>query len=257
MIILKKTNKIILSILITLIFITNGWSRYYNALNGRWISKDKISGKAQNPQSLNRYIYCENNPLIYSDPNGYFKVLVHTQKWGHVGYHAEEISYNYGRYRRSWGLLGTKGEGILRRTVGEGNIKDILKKEGGAVYDFNTSSELDKKINAAFKKKWDSGKLVEGKLDDKIINEYYIKGPNCVTTTFDTIEEALNNIISEEMQKAPKMRNKGIIAEAKSTLKKIKKYKEDYDPEDVAPKLKKDSNIKDVTSEYKDKNNEK
>jgi len=44
--------------------------RYYNALNGRWISRDIDRGAINIPQSLNRYIYCYNNPLTYIDVRG-------------------------------------------------------------------------------------------------------------------------------------------------------------------------------------------
>ena len=52
------------------------------------------------------------------------------------------------------------------------------------------------------------------------------------------------------MKKAPDMRNTGLLKEAKSALQKIQKYKEDYNPTDVAPKLKSDKNASDVSSEY-------
>jgi RHS repeat-associated protein len=42
-------------------------ARYYNPEIGRWISRDPVSGGIAKPQSLNRYSYCLNNPLIYID----------------------------------------------------------------------------------------------------------------------------------------------------------------------------------------------
>jgi len=35
-------------------------ARYYNPVIGRWISRDLWAGSLSNPQSLNRYLYCEN-----------------------------------------------------------------------------------------------------------------------------------------------------------------------------------------------------
>jgi hypothetical protein len=37
---------------------------------GRFISKDSVEGDISDPLSLNRYTYCENNPLKYVDPSG-------------------------------------------------------------------------------------------------------------------------------------------------------------------------------------------
>jgi uncharacterized protein (TIGR02594 family) len=45
-------------------------ARLYDPIMGRFISADPIIQDAYNPQNLNRYIYCLNNPLIYVDPTG-------------------------------------------------------------------------------------------------------------------------------------------------------------------------------------------
>ncbi len=46
-------------------------ARYYDATIGRFISADTIVPQPFNPQSLNRYSYCLNNPLKYIDPTGH------------------------------------------------------------------------------------------------------------------------------------------------------------------------------------------
>lgn len=45
-------------------------ARYYDAGTGRFISADTLVPRIFNPQSLNRYSYCLNNPLKYIDPSG-------------------------------------------------------------------------------------------------------------------------------------------------------------------------------------------
>jgi uncharacterized protein RhaS with RHS repeats len=39
---------------------------------GRFLSPDPTGGRLANPQSLNKYAYVLNNPLIYTDPTGLY-----------------------------------------------------------------------------------------------------------------------------------------------------------------------------------------
>ncbi|MFD1177720.1 toxin C-terminal domain-containing protein [Paenibacillus puldeungensis] len=48
-------------------------ARWYDPNAGRFVSKDSYEGSIDNPLSLNRYSYVENNPLMYTDPSGNFK----------------------------------------------------------------------------------------------------------------------------------------------------------------------------------------
>jgi RHS repeat-associated protein len=47
-------------------------ARYHDAGVGRFMTKDPFAGLTMVPQSLNRYAYVLNNPLLYRDPYGYF-----------------------------------------------------------------------------------------------------------------------------------------------------------------------------------------
>jgi RHS repeat-associated protein len=49
-------------------------ARYYDPTIGRFISADPIVPNPANPQSLNRYSYCLNNPLRYVDPSGHQQI---------------------------------------------------------------------------------------------------------------------------------------------------------------------------------------
>lgn len=46
-------------------------ARYYDPQLGRFIQPDTIIPSFSNPQHLNRYAYCLNNPLRYTDPSGH------------------------------------------------------------------------------------------------------------------------------------------------------------------------------------------
>ena len=43
---------------------------------GGFITEDLVRGSLTDPQTLNRYVYCRNNPLKYTDPDGRFINLV-------------------------------------------------------------------------------------------------------------------------------------------------------------------------------------
>ncbi len=51
-------------------------ARYYNAEIGRFISKDTYLGNIKDPNTLNPYIYGNQNPYKYTDPSGHIAISV-------------------------------------------------------------------------------------------------------------------------------------------------------------------------------------
>jgi RHS repeat-associated protein len=49
-------------------------ARYYDPVIGRFTSPDILVPNPIDPQDLNRYTYAGNNPLLYTDPTGHFKL---------------------------------------------------------------------------------------------------------------------------------------------------------------------------------------
>lgn len=47
---------------------------------GRFTSPDSFGGHSNNPQSINRYAYVNDNPLIYTDPTGHYTLSCGTDK---------------------------------------------------------------------------------------------------------------------------------------------------------------------------------
>ena len=47
-------------------------ARYYDPIIGRFYSNDPVGFTPSNPMSFNRYLYVNNNPYKYTDPNGEF-----------------------------------------------------------------------------------------------------------------------------------------------------------------------------------------
>jgi len=59
--------------------------RLYDPVIGRFISADPFVQAPFDPQSLNRFSYVRNNPLIYTDPTGYGWGGVPDGFGGHAG----------------------------------------------------------------------------------------------------------------------------------------------------------------------------
>ncbi|MDR2943966.1 MAG: FG-GAP-like repeat-containing protein [Methanosarcinales archaeon] len=51
-------------------------ARYYNPTTFTFTQADNIIPNVYNPQSLNRYSYCLNNPITYTDPDGHTPLLL-------------------------------------------------------------------------------------------------------------------------------------------------------------------------------------
>src|ERR1039457_7049879 len=52
-------------------------ARYYSSSMGRWMSPDPGGPNPSNPQALNLYRYGFNNPMRYTDPDGFYERDVH------------------------------------------------------------------------------------------------------------------------------------------------------------------------------------
>jgi RHS repeat-associated protein len=45
-------------------------ARYFGSAQGRFTSPDPLGGHTEDPQTLNRYTYVRNSPLVFTDPSG-------------------------------------------------------------------------------------------------------------------------------------------------------------------------------------------
>ncbi len=80
-------------------------ARWYDSEIGRFISEDTYQGELNNPQTLNLYIYVQNNPLIYVDPSGHdtmgrveaYNYLKEKEKNPDLSYmeYMESLGYDY------------------------------------------------------------------------------------------------------------------------------------------------------------------
>jgi RHS repeat-associated protein len=135
-------------------------ARYYDPALGRFISADPTIQRPHDPQDLNRYAYCRNNPVRYTDPTGYswvskfFKNLfgsIRNNPWGFFGGLLGGIAFGFlGSYIATSFLapvfsaggitageaafitgtefgIGGFGAGFVGTLAGGGELKDALK----------------------------------------------------------------------------------------------------------------------------------
>ena len=82
----------------------NGWidnlvfvnmnARMYDPQNGRLLAPDPMIQTPDNPQNFNRYTYCLNNPLRYTDPTGMFATEEEARNYGDK-YGGAEVGYSH------------------------------------------------------------------------------------------------------------------------------------------------------------------
>jgi RHS repeat-associated protein len=73
-------------------------ARYYDPEIGRFITRDQNYGKISQPQALNKYTYCINNPIRYIDPDGHSYWDPEWAKGWYVdepGYSSESLSKGF------------------------------------------------------------------------------------------------------------------------------------------------------------------
>jgi len=57
-------------------------SRFYDPDDKTFLTQDSYRGENEDPQTLNFYAYCHNNPIKYSDPTGHWVWAVLGVAWG-------------------------------------------------------------------------------------------------------------------------------------------------------------------------------
>jgi len=124
--------------------------RMYDPVIGRILSPDNFVQDPTNTQSYNRYSYCLNNPLRYTDPSGWFAAAA-DQYWNMGKDITDFISFS-GRRASSLDGAGGGGQGwggnggVLPAWYGGGNSAGQMgfRHVGGGVYiDVATGDRVD------------------------------------------------------------------------------------------------------------------
>ena len=145
--------------------IINMNGRLYDPVLGRMFSPDNFIQDASSSQSYNRYTYCNNNPLKYTDPSGnYYYLNPNTDKY-------EWVSFGGGSGIPSWsGLSGGPAAGSLGYTyLGNGNYMDRATGEWASESDYLNQDLIGTASNYEEAMVW-----LEGKMYDSNGNLLYV-----------------------------------------------------------------------------------
>jgi RHS repeat-associated protein len=75
-------------------------ARWYDGSLGRWLSPDTIVPNPANPQSLNRFSYVGNNPVMYVDPTGHAQAEECDESAGGCGTDSDELEHIWEYFAR-------------------------------------------------------------------------------------------------------------------------------------------------------------
>ena len=115
-------------------------AREYSPVLGRFLSADTIVPNPGSSQSLNRYSYVENSPLIHIDPSGHGDCNVYVQAGCFYSNDVVKTAFDYSVYRIQFSGLWTKwrAETVLRAAaLTEGKLRmanEKLPQEEGSAW---------------------------------------------------------------------------------------------------------------------------
>ena len=120
--------------------------RAYDAKLGQFLSPDPFVQAPENTQSYNRYSYCLNNPLKYTDPSGYYSTSNNADQSFSGNWNSElDYIYHRGNYALEGGFEGT----TAFFTNGGGGSYGIGSYAGGKLGDdFVASSSYQAELNS-------------------------------------------------------------------------------------------------------------
>jgi RHS repeat-associated protein len=121
-------------------------ARYYDPQTGRWIERDPNRGDIRRPNSLNRYLYCCNNPLRYIDPEGLAPTARNVNKtqifWYAISF---ELAYLSAAFLINWLAIPAVLGGIywkwLYDTLRENFSVDFALQNGEHVIDIHARGD--------------------------------------------------------------------------------------------------------------------
>jgi len=164
-------------------------ARYYDPTIGRFITRDPKPGRLSNPQSLNPYVYCLNNPMKYIDLDGRESV-----NWIQETYGFDSSATLDDYLLLCFIVGGAIGGGPLWGFFG-----GIIAKGINRTKDYFTESNSDEVIREWLKKHRDEAIEIRYYLDQP--NTYYVKLENDTWLKITTKEDILGDWDVESVEK--------------------------------------------------------
>ena len=196
-------------------------ARYYDPTMQRFLNLDPI--KLQSGD-FNFYRYVGNDPVNFRDPTGLDQEILIGGPYGDHAYgHAAlrvfgkgyDKIYDFGRYGKTYGLLGSEGEGVLR--IWNNKDQYILGENAtGRIttgYVNKTTEEQDKIAMDYYNsllpescKKDPRGRDMESCVLD---NNYHALKNNCTTMTTDGVNKS-NSILGSKITDSKESKGRGL-----------------------------------------------
>ncbi len=180
--------------------------RFYDPATGNFISPDSKEVDVTSADNFNRFGYGSRSPFKYFDPDGRDVVIYARDagegmtNFGHTAVRVSgegyDVTFDFGRYRNSWGFLKSQGEGVLRvwrnpkafekTQSGKG---DLIKRE------YKTSAKFDRSVIRHFLKQIQDKetKTIERTSDRTsyvLPEQYELQTNNCTTQSLEAIDNA-------------------------------------------------------------------
>lgn len=189
-------------------------ARYYCPILGRYISKDVVRPDYENPQTLNRYEYCLNNPLVYLDPDGkdelYYRerdaVDLFGYKAGHVGKYFTDPMGGWWQVDLSakYGWRALYGPGLYdARPALDFNLTDEITKRGqdNVIYIKTNTNQDQSMFNFTMgrKSRFDSGQEYYTLLNNNCRKDLYL-GALSIGITFPDSSNPVPNTYFDNLR---------------------------------------------------------
>jgi RHS repeat-associated protein len=184
-------------------------ARMYDPRIARFLQEDTFKGNKSDPLSLNLYVYCHNEPLMYNDPTGHDSYVLYTTNKGSVFSNQATWQYNQlakteGKskvhkkkintitdFKKAWNEMGTeKGKTVNINVVviySHGNERALIltdgtstnalsidgkNSHGGPIGNLNILKS--KKINKLYLYSCDAGNLAAAKSKKGNIAQWFL-----------------------------------------------------------------------------------
>ncbi|MGE5329027.1 MAG: RHS repeat-associated core domain-containing protein [Deltaproteobacteria bacterium] len=176
-------------------------ARYYMPEVGRFVSEDSYKGLVTDPQSLNWYVYCANNPLVFVDPSGNAEYAIGGLNMAPEFKHDKGFVYNPNAIatkadKKSWDDWGVK--------AWVASFVPWLKDASDMYNHYRSNTGTSMKVDYA--RAYNEDQTIKKYIDNEIsimkntVNSIYLNGGN---TSFEMIGglQAVPNGTSENWQK--------------------------------------------------------